>query len=229
MNATLPNNSGITIITCTKRALNIHHLLRNYRRQLWRRKELIVILNHNKLPLHVYEKAAKQVPQVSVYQLSESISLGECLNFGVSRARYEYIAKFDDDDYYAPSYLTDCMRVMKQTEADVVGKRSHYIWLQGSNALILRKVPSPFLLPGATLFIKKRVFHKVRFSRRNAGEDDQFCRDCRAKGFKLVSAGKSHFIAVRHSQNNHTWRISDRELLSHPQNRLVAFLKNSYA
>ncbi|MDR6225674.1 glycosyltransferase [Desmospora profundinema] len=226
MNATSQTNTGVSIITCTKRASYINHLFNNYHRQRWPNKELIIILNKDSIAIDPYRETAKKYRNVSIYRLPENVTLGECLNFGVKRSRYGYIAKFDDDDFYSPFYLTDYMQISKTTYADIIGKRTHYVWLQGPRVLILRQVRSPSLLPGATLFIKKQVFNKVRFPNRNVGEDDQFCRDCKAKGFKLVSAGKHHFVAVRrkHSQN-HTWIISDKELLSSNHTKIVARIK----
>jgi hypothetical protein len=152
------------------------------------------------------------------------------LNYGVKKARYRYIAKFDDDDYYAPSYLTDSIHALKKGNADIVGKAAHYLWLGGSKTLIIRnpQMENQFvsILPGATLVIKRKVFSKVKFSKQNIGEDDQFCRDANAKGFKVFSGGRKNFVAIRRKNfNTHTWIISEKELLS-TNNKIVSRIKN---
>jgi cellulose synthase/poly-beta-1,6-N-acetylglucosamine synthase-like glycosyltransferase len=211
---------GVSIITCTKRPQYINNLLNNYHRQRWMRKELIIVLNNDKMKLENYREIAKKYKNVSVYQLPRKASLGKCLNFGVHKSRYSYVAKFDDDDYYAPTYISNSIQTLMKTNADIVGKRAHFMYLEGSKVLIFRfhKAENKFvsIIPGATLVVRRRVFNKVRFPDQNIGEDDKFCLNSRAKGFRIFSAGRFNFAAVRRKNSkNHTWIISDKELLSY--------------
>ena len=112
----------ISIITCTKRENFIENVYENYQRQEWQDKELIIILNNNAMSLKKWQTKAKSYENVSVYQLSEAISLGNCLNFGIEQSKYDYIAKFDDDDYYSPKYLTQAMSELRGREHLLLGK-----------------------------------------------------------------------------------------------------------
>ncbi|MNO52690.1 hypothetical protein D3C76_431160 [compost metagenome] len=156
-------------------------------------------------------------------------SLGACLNFAVKKTKYSYIAKFDDDDYYAPYYLADSLQALRRTNADVLGKRAHYMYLRGSKTLILRfphdEHRSVSKLPGATLFMKRNVVNKVQFPNHNVGEDDVFCLRSKRKGYKVYSAGKYNFVAIRRkNSSNHTWIISDKELINN--HRKIPNVKN---
>lgn len=211
---------GVSIITCTKRRNYLGNLLQNYARQRWAKKELIVVVNADTIPLAPYLELAKKAKRVRIYRLPEHVSLGACLNFAVRQAKYDYIAKFDDDDYYAPLYVSDAVRAMEKTGADIVGKRSHYMYLNGTRTLIHRFPgdENRFVsrLPGATLFFKRAVFRNVRFPHLNVGEDDRFCLRSKKKGYKIYSAGKRHFVAIRRKNSSgHTWIVSDKELISH--------------
>jgi cellulose synthase/poly-beta-1,6-N-acetylglucosamine synthase-like glycosyltransferase len=211
---------GVSIIASTKRAEYIHNLFDNFHRQHYPNKELIVIVHKDSIPIDMYLQMARSNSQISVYRIPEKISLGRCLNFGVKKAKYKVVAKFDDDDYYAPLYLKDSIRTMKKTKAHVVGKKAHYMWLMGKKLLILRypKRENDWatVLPGATLVIRKSVFKHVKFSNISRGEDDRFCRKCKAHGFKLYSGSKTNFAALRRKYSkNHTWIISEKKLLSH--------------
>ncbi len=73
---------------------------------------------------HPTSKKAQRLQNVKVYRIPGRVSLGKCLNFGVSKANYSLVAKFDHDDYYAPNYLNRAIRAMKRKNADVVGKRT---------------------------------------------------------------------------------------------------------
>ncbi len=222
---------GISIITSTKRLENIENVFDNYNKQKWRRKELIIIINRDETNIEKYRKKARKYKDVTVYQLPENKSLGECLNFGVDNAKYDYVAKFDDDDYYAPHYLTESMRTFQNTNADIVGKYTYYVYLEGSNLLLLRspKNENKFVssLPGATMVIKKEVFNKVRFPDRNLGEDSKFCGDCGKLGFKMFSGGRYNFVAVRKKNaKGHTWPISDQKLVSSSPVLIIPLSKN---
>lgn len=210
---------GVSIITCTKRPQYIDNLFENYHRQLWKRKELIIILNNDKMKLETYKKKAQNYQNVSVYQLPQKTSLGKCLNFAVRKAKYSYIAKFDDDDYYAPAYLLESIQALQKTGADIVGKRAHFVYLEGSKVLLLRyqKDKNKFvsMVPGATLVVRRKVFQKVLFPNQNIRECLNFCAKSRKKGFKIFSTDKYNFVAIRRKNSkNHTRMISDEELIA---------------
>ncbi|MBT2291380.1 glycosyltransferase family 2 protein [Paenibacillus albidus] len=212
-------SQGVSIITCTKRQQCVDTLFHNYNRQNYRNKELIVILNHRDLKIKDYIKAALPYHNVRIFRLPEQESLGFCLNYGVQLSQYSHIAKFDDDDYYAPGYLKDSMQAMARTNADIVGKRAHYMYLNGKKLLLLRYYNKAdqyvSLVQGATLLVKRQVFGHVRFPDQNRGECVKFCSDCLMKGFKIYSGTPYNFLAVRRrNSKDHTWIVSDKYLLS---------------
>lgn len=214
------NKPGVSIITCTNRQNCLRNLLRNYIRQRHPKKELIIIVNSNKASLSAYQRFAKKLRNVRVFHLPEQYSLGACLNYAIRKTKYSYIAKFDDDDYYAPYYLTDSLQAFIRTNADIIGKRAHYMYLRGAKTLILRFENDEnryvSTLPGATLVIKRKVFNKVQFPDKNVGEDDIFCKRSIENGYKIYSASKNNFVAIRRkNSSNHTWIIDDKELLAH--------------
>ncbi|MDI4649132.1 glycosyltransferase [Cohnella hashimotonis] len=211
---------GVTVIACTNRRDYLDNLFRNYARQTHAVKELVVVVNNDRIPLAPYRRMAGKHRNVRIYRMPEHRSLGACLNFAVGKARYGRIAKFDDDDYYAPYYLTDSLRALRAFKADVVGKRAHYMYLRGARKLILRfgrdENKPVGRLPGATLVFRKRVFERARFPDRSVGEDDLFCDLSRRQGYRVYSGGRFNFVAVRRKNSaNHTWIIGDRELLAH--------------
>ncbi|WP_375103269.1 glycosyltransferase family 2 protein [Paenibacillus sp. RS8] len=213
------NGSAVSILTCTKRADCINTLFDNYRQQNFNPKELIVIINNNDLKINDYITAAKKHKNVRVYKIPEHRSLGFCLNFGVQLAKYSYIAKFDDDDYYATNYLTDSMETLHKSKADIVGKRAHFMYLNDKKLLLVRysHMENKYVtnLQGATLLIKRNVFQQISFPDRNRGECVKFCSDCAAHGFKIYAGNKYNFAAIRRKNSkDHTWIVSDKKLLS---------------
>lgn len=222
MNA-VPHNSaiqqGVSIITSTNRQNYLSNLVQNFNRQRYAKKELIIIINNNKIPLLPYQKLAKKYKNIKIFRKPEHYSLGACLNYAITKSKYSYIAKFDDDDYYAPYYLTESIQTFKRTNADIIGKRAHYMYLLGSKTFILRfsqdEHRTVTQLPGATLIFKRNVFNNVKFPNKSVGEDDIFCIRGKKKGYKVYSAGKNNFVAIRRKNSlKHTWIISDKKLIT---------------
>ncbi|SDW09200.1 glycosyltransferase [Paenibacillus sp. CF384] len=214
-------DTGVTIITSTIRKDLMHNMFDNYDRQEWSVKELIVIINDNDIAMGPYQELAKQYENVRVFRVDESRNLGACLNYGVSRARYSYIAKFDDDDYYSPQYLDESMLLFIKKKADVVGKRSSYFFFPHRSLLLLRKTTvKPYSrcrrIAGPTIMFHKRVFKKVSFSTKVvAGSDARFVQSCLKQGFKVFTASSYNFAANRRSnRRSHTWQVSDKQLIA---------------
>jgi len=202
---------GITVITSTNKPDFMRNLFMNYRSQRWGKKELIVILNNDSMNIEKYKHFSRAFDQVSIYQLPGKTPLGVCLNYGLRKAKYAYIAKFDDDDYYAPRYLAEAMWTFKHTGADIVGKNKFYMFFQGRKKLYLATKPSKNSIAGATIMFKKKVFPSVKFSRLRVGSDMWFLRDCLRKGYKLRSSSQYYFAAIRRAnQKTHTWKISHK-------------------
>lgn len=217
---------GISVVTCTNKPSFLGTMFENYKRQRWGNKEWIIVVNSDRADLSRYKQMAAKLKQVRVYRLSARFTLGACLNFASALAKHSYIAKLDDDEYYAPNYLLDMMRVFQKSGADVVGKRAYFIHLSGKRMLIQRfYAQNQFvsILAGGTLVYKKKVWRRVKFSNRSLGEDVRFCKDCRRKGFKLYAGDRYNFCALRRKRpNSHTWKKSDKQFLAHPQTRIIA-------
>ncbi|MCJ8013523.1 glycosyltransferase [Paenibacillus sp. KQZ6P-2] len=212
-------NEAVSVITCTKREHLIENVFANYIRQEWAAKELIIILNNNEMDISKWKEKAATYEGITVYQVPEDQNLGACLNFGVSRAKYDYIAKLDDDDYYAPFYLTDMMHAFGESDADIVGKRAFFIYFERKKCLALkypdRQNRYVSHLAGATLVVKKNVFDHVTFRTDIVvGSDSLFLKDCREQGFRFFAADKFNYTCIRRPKfHEHTWKVKDKELL----------------
>ncbi|MDR6225675.1 glycosyltransferase [Desmospora profundinema] len=211
-------SDGVSIITCTKRPQCVHNLFNNYKRQIAIDKELIIILNHDGMDINQYINLAKCYRNVRVYQLPGTTSLGRCLNFGVTKARFKYVAKFDDDDYYSPYYLREGLRAFRSTNADIVGKRTMFMYLKEKKLLLIRRPGNENKysnrVVSATILAKKDIFKTVKFPDRSIGEGPEFLNDCSEKGFKIYSTSRYNFVANRRKDHkSHTWQITYDVLL----------------
>ncbi|MBD2867427.1 glycosyltransferase family 2 protein [Paenibacillus arenilitoris] len=213
------SNKGVTVVTSTFRQSLIQNVFHNYVRQAWRKKELIVVINKDDISINKYRDWARRFPNVTVYKLPEKKNLGSCLNYAVERAKYAHVAKFDDDDYYGPNYLTEAMNVFRRTNADVVGKHGFFFYFPHKSVLLQRKT---WLKPnsrcrkvaGATIMLNKRIFGKVKFATNlRSGSDRRFLNDCVKKGCRIHTSSPYNFAAIRRENPySHTWKVSEKTL-----------------
>ncbi len=212
--------SGISVILCTNRPEFQLNIFLNYDRQLHRPKELILVLNNNKMDLNWYRAIAIRYPNVLVFQMDESISLGRCLNFAVSKAKYPLIAKLDDDDYYSSYYLNGVVQCFHDNKADVFGKNTCYLYLKSRNLLLLlhpnRENQYTDMVMGSTLAFRRTVFRKVKFRHVSQGEDTYFFADCAKQNLKIYSCDPFNYVCIRRSNRlSHTWSVDEKTLLEH--------------
>jgi glycosyltransferase involved in cell wall biosynthesis len=208
----------ISVICCTMRERFMENVFRNFNNQTFEEKELIIILNNDDINMKEWISKAEQYKNVSVYQYPEEITLGECLNIAIQKARYDYIAKMDDDDYYAPQYLEHAWDTLQETKADVVGKRTVYMYFEDERLLTVNNPGREEMfvrqgLKGATLLFHKTICDKVPFPALNLGEDTVFLRQCVKNHLKLYSADKRNYVCLRIARpDHHTWTINNAVL-----------------
>lgn len=162
---------------------------------------------------------AAGLADVVVLQESRGTVLGECLNALVARADGEFSTKWDDDDVYSPQYLADQVHAVGYSEADVVGKRAHYMHLAGADATILRnpQLEHRFVeaVSGPTIFAKTETFRRFPFEPLQRGEDSRFLSDVIQAGGRIYSADRFNYCQMRSAQASaHTWPITNEELLA---------------
>lgn len=212
--------AGVSIIISTNKIKYLDNIYNNFMRINYKNKELIMVLNDSNLDITIYENKFKNFNNVSIYQLNTDITLGECLNYAVSKANYDYIAKIDDDDYYYPNYLLDLMNVFEYTDAAVTGKTAHFVYFEEFNILALNgyNVENQYTkdwLQGGTLLLKKSIFNEVKFGNVNIGEDSYLYKCCVEKRIKMFASDRYNYVYMKHTNpQDHTWEITSSVLLS---------------
>lgn len=209
---------GVSVITCTNRPDSLSRITDNYCRQNHKPRELIIILNNNTMDLAKWQAAVESFPDIRVYQLDETTSLGQCMNYAIENSSFNYVAKFDDDDYYAPSYLKRQMAAFTYTNADIVGKCTRYIFFSARKILAIdnpgQENKYVKFVCGPTMVINKKVFKAVKFQNITLGEDTEFLKDCQQAGFKIYATDRFDFVYLRNSkQGSHTWEIDEDRYL----------------
>lgn len=205
---------GVSIFTCTNRPELVDQVFSNYLQQAYGPRELIIILNNNRMILEEWRQRASQYPDIRVFQLDEKVSLGACSNYAIQNSYYDYVAKFDDDDYYAPYYLTDMMAAFNYCEADMIGKSCRFIYFKRKSTLGFyrpyREYSYVNYVVGATMVFRKQVWEEIKFSDVTEGEDTQFQEACINNGFRIFANDRYNYVTVRDGDiNKHTFKLDD--------------------
>lgn len=208
---------GLTVITSTIRSNYMDNVFGNYGRQNYDKKEYILVLNKNSMDINKWKKKAKEYSNIRVYQLDEKLTFGECYNFCVEQAKYDYIVPIDDDDYYASNYLLDTACAFLNSGADVVGKSGRFVYFEDEDILAMNDVllENCYVnhIHGPTLSFNKKLFDQMKFST-SVGIDSIFCKKCVSKGIKLYSTHKYNHAYIRRSHSqSHTWKVSIDQFL----------------
>lgn len=203
----------VSVVTCTIRDYLIDNVFQNYDSQTLVEKELIVVLNKDNMNIELWHEKAKDYGNVSIYQIEEGATLGDCLNFAIEKSKYKYIAKFDDDDFYGPNYLKDAVEGFKNgKDIAIVGKNAYFTYLEEDKKLLYMDfIENDYVdkVAGATLVFKKELWEEIKFKKENTGEDYLFIKDCLELGHKVYSGHRYNFAVIRRQEKYHTWQQSN--------------------
>ncbi|MDQ1520734.1 MAG: hypothetical protein QOI55_1807, partial [Actinomycetota bacterium] len=128
----------VSVICVSNRPERLEHALENYRRQTYRPVELIFVMNSSRFDRNEVAARVAELPKARCLYVDEAATLADCLNEALTLADGEYFAKFDDDDHYGDDYLNDLMLPFDYSDAAIVGKRTTFMHLEGSDVTLLR-------------------------------------------------------------------------------------------
>ena len=214
----LPKKTAI--ITPTKKLQYIKNVLENYSRQIYPDKELIIVLNNNQLDIKEWLRRSKDLPAVQIFQLDESVTLGECLNFAIDQADAHYIARFDDDDYYGPYYLIDQIGCLMATNNVIAGKSCQFVYFNTLQKLIICNPNKCYKfvkkdVGGGSLVLEKDIFTQIKFRKQDTAEDYHFIKDCLRNGYRIYSTDPFNYLIIRYQNlDYHTWKVNDSEYIT---------------
>lgn len=211
----------VSAVVPTIRPEQLDHVLHMVGRQSHRALELVLVTHGFAADEDDVRRraAAAGVPALTVVAAPQSLTLGACLNLGVEAAAGELVAKMDDDNLYGPHYLTDLVRALDYSGADVAGKWAHLVHLESSGATLLRfeHAEHRFVaqVQGGTILTRRALAQRIPFADLPRRVDTTFLAEVRRAGLTVYAADRFNFVSVRRADaGSHTWPISDREIMA---------------
>ena len=209
-----------SIVIASNRPHFIDRIVKNVTEQVYPNIEVIVIAQkYTEAQFNELEKklktGTKKFNAVHIIRNDSEDTLGTRLNQGIALSKGEYVAKFDDDDFYFPNYLQDALIPFKFGDYGIVGKKEIFIYLEGQNKTFVRYKgeyhKETNFLTGATLVFSRTALEKLSFGNLNRGEDSNILEQAKQNGIKMYVADPFNFVVYRSKNvSNHTWQVEDK-------------------
>lgn len=206
----------VTVICVSRRPEFMEQCFEKFQNQSYPNTELIFVTNGEGFDRARLRELIQETPRSSAFEMESYRTLAHCLNSALSRANGDYWAKFDDDDVYAPNYLSDLMLCFSYSDAAIVGKKSFYCYMEEDDDTLIRFPGREYQytasVSGATFVVHRKATERIPFQPVRRGTDSVFQRQCLEANLKIFSADRYNFILWRHKDSGkHTWNIDQQE------------------
>ena len=213
-----PAARTVSIVMATNRRELIEFACGQIARQDWPRLEVVIVSHGDDAPAvtrRVVDEHLGALP-TTVLNVADRWTLGDALNVGIEHAGGDIVTKFDDDDWYSPSHVTDLVLALDHSGADLVGKGAEFVHLAQSTTTLRRwgqgGESNSTTLAGGTLTMPRDVWRDVSgFPRVNVGEDRGLIDDVLAAGGIVYRTHPFGYLLHRHG--NHAWSVPDQDFL----------------
>jgi glycosyltransferase involved in cell wall biosynthesis len=214
--AAAPAPPRVAVLAATNRPEFLDRLLANFEAQGYANTELIVITNSERFDREAVDSRVGALGRARVLHLPDTRTLGECLNVGLDATDAQFVAKFDDDDHYGAHYLLDAVLSARYADAAIIGKKTFFAHLEGTDETILRFPGNEFTftnrVSGSTLVINREHYPDVRFDPLNLGEDTDLFERALRRGLPIFSTDRYNYVAARRADpGSHSWTVGDQE------------------
>lgn len=219
----LPALSPATVsaVVPTNRTHELDNVFANLGRQDHPAVELVLVLHGLDTDDADLRRRAREagVQELQIVHADASLTLGACMNLGIDSAGGEFIAKMDDDNIYGVRYLSDLLAAFSFTDAGIVGKWAHYVWLRSTGAVVLRYPDSEHRyerrIQGGSMLFAGDVARRLRFSDIPRAVDSDILDRALAEGIRVYSGDRYNYVSLRgDDRHSHTWTVSDSTFLT---------------
>ncbi|SDJ59989.1 glycosyltransferase family 2 protein [Nonomuraea jiangxiensis] len=155
---------------------------------------------------------------VAWVEAEASVPFGEVLNRAAAQASGDYLAKWDDDDWYGPRHLADLFMALSYAGADVVGTTAEFFYLEPLRATIRRTTfasgasyPSEVWadhIAGGTIMLPLPKFQEIGgFPGLPRAVDLEFLKAAQQAGARIYRTHGLGYVLRRGLSDEHTWQL----------------------
>ncbi|WP_188190603.1 family 2 glycosyl transferase [Nonomuraea sp. SYSU D8015] len=207
----------VSIVMSTKRPGLVGAALKQMERQ--RDVEAEVLLGLHGVAFEQVRAAVEACTlPVTWVEADASVPFGEVLNRAAAPASGDYLAKWDDDDWYGPRHLADLFMALTYAGADVVGTTAEFFYLEPLKATIRRTTfasgagyPSEVWsdhVAGGTIMVSLSKFSEIGgFPGVSRAVDLEFLKAAHKSGARIYRTHGLGYVLRRGLSDEHTWRL----------------------
>ena len=206
---------GVSVVAATNRPEMLDRIVANVALQDHPNLELVLALHGDGFP--AADPVAPDGLTLTVLRFAADAVFGHVLSAASAATSGEWVAKMDDDDWYGTEHISDLVLAAGYSGADLVGKGSEFVYLEGAGMTIRRglgagEAPSR-TLSGGTLLVRSSVLRDVDGWRGlPRGVDVALIDDVASAGGTLWRTHPFGYLLCR-TTGEHTWRIDDSYFL----------------
>ncbi len=184
--------------------------------------QLVVGLHGSHMPVDLSAQLHMAFPGDLVVEcLPDSMNLGQVLNVLTERADRPLVAKWDDDDWYAPCHLADLVLAREYSGAPLVGKAAEFVFLEALDVTIRRFATGAerwsTTVGGGTLLLSAADLRRVRWADVPRQVDRRLIDAMARQGLRCYRTHGFGYVLRRrsHELGEHTWHVDDAYFLRH--------------
>ena len=212
---------SVSVVVSTNRPALVERIVGIVAAQEHSEKELVLALHGDGFA--DADPVAPEGVGLKVLRAPADAAFGHVLSQASAMAEGQWVAKMDDDDWYGVEHLSDLVLAAGYSGADLVGKGSEFVYLEGSDVTLRRglgagEAPSR-TIGGGTLLVRRSVLREVCGWRGVArGVDVALIDDVAGAGGGVWRTHPFGYL-LRRTTGNHTWRIDDGYFLRQAQHQ----------
>lgn len=185
------------ILPTRDRPLFVIEAVKNFLGQDYPKKELVIV-DDGENSLGAILPADDRIKLV---ELKHRLPVGEKRNVACAHARGEFIAHFDDDDWYPSNRLQVQISALVEQGAEVIGTSCLYFFAPKNERAWLYSFPDHRWVAGSTLLYRRSYWSENPFASVSIGEDSRFIA-AKRNAVKLVDLSNPDLcVAMLHSRN----------------------------
>jgi glycosyltransferase involved in cell wall biosynthesis len=206
------------LISCVMPTFNrrsfIPLALQCFRAQTYPHKELVVVDDGTDPVVDLVEG----LPDVKYRGLRRRLTIGAKRNLGCHEAKGEFIAHWDDDDWYAPNRLELQVAPLLAGTADLTGFTNRFVlemprgqfWTTADS--LHRRMFVGDVHGGTLLYRKNFVKENIRYPETNLAEDAVLIQQAMRRSKRLMRLeNDGTFVYLRHGKN--AWKFETGQFL----------------
>lgn len=212
-----------SLVSATMRPHQLDHLIKQYMKQCYSNRELVVVCNGDpgSFSLERYSSKFLADNNIRFLHIPGELNAATCMNCGIQAGKGEYVFRFDDDDLYGEHYISDMMLYRKCCDFDVFGQRAKYFTVDDSAELY--EVPGNaqsliwyqgggYLISGNTLSGKRTAFLENPYPEVLGAADSELKLDFAEQDTATLLTDPFNMIFCRDTDGAHTWEMSLQNL-----------------